>query len=641
VTRSFLSGSALLCALAVELALAGPRLSQTFDEANHLFAGYRYWRCRDFGINPEHPPLAKLLAGAPLLSFRLREPDTPCGESTTTTAEDFAEAREFLYRNDADRLLFAARMSVATLALLAGALVFAWSFRLGGARAALLGLAFFAFEPTIVAHSALVTTDMAVSCFLLAAVWAWEKAPQSSLYLALTGLFAGLCIASKHSGVLVLPLLVILAPFYFKGRRRTLSIGASLVAVAALSTVVLWATYGFRFDPRGPGQRMSVSLARYIERSTEMSGVAPRSLQVVQALDRARVLPESYLYGAANVLIGSASGGHTFLFGRLYPTGVWFYFPCALLVKWTLGFTGMLVLALFGIRTALPRVVLVLLPPTAYLLVTMTSHMNIGVRHVLPMFPFLCVFVGVQGAALLEKRAVLVYALLACHAFSSLRAFPDFLAYSNELFGGPEGTYRVLSDSNADWGQGLKEARAYLETKGHSECALAYFGTAPPEYYKLPCRALPGSPGRPAANVERRLEGTVLVSAGLLAGIPSGPGALNPFEPFQAVAPKAVIGGSLLAFEGRFDVPLLAALSHEEKARVFLDEGRFEAAVREAEEAVALAPEDPFARRALGRALEKSGSLQEARGALEAARRLAQAHAPEFHPRLLRSLDEP
>jgi tetratricopeptide (TPR) repeat protein len=630
-----LLSAGLLLVFVSEWASTVPRLSQTFDEADHLFAGFRYWTCGDFGINPEHPPLAKLVAAAPLVLMGVREEGTPCAETLTTTAEDYAQAREFLFSHDPDRLLNAARLSEGVFALLAALLVLAWASRLGGPKAGTLALALFVFEPTVVAHSALVTTDMAVTAFLLAACWAWERAPDSAPHVVLAGVFSGLCLASKHSGALVFPLLVLLSVPLFKGRWGRGA--ASLLAAMLVGWITLWGSYGFRFAARRGPLAMTSSLPQYIERSTRRSGVAP--LVLVETLERLRVLPQAYLYGTANVLIGSGAGGHTYLFGTLYPRGVWFYFPSALLVKWTLGFMALLAVALVGLGRAPPRARLLLVPALAYLLVTMTSRMNIGVRHALPIFPFLCVLVGVQAAVLLEGRALLLGAFLALHAASSLRGFPDYLAYSNELFGGAKSTYRVLSDSNADWGQGLKEARAYLESRGVRDCALAYFGTADPVRYGVPCRALPGSPPRPTPVIDRLVEGPLLVSAGLWAGIPSGPGLLNPMEPLRGVPPTAVIGGSLLVFEGRFDLPLLAAQTRDARSRVLLDEGRTQAALDEAEEAVRLAPQDPFVRRTLARVLLKAGDPDRAQKALEEARRLAETMSPLFHQRLLRSLE--
>jgi tetratricopeptide (TPR) repeat protein len=628
----------LFLVLALELALAAPRLSQTFDEADHLFAGYRYWKCGDFGLNPEHPPLAKLVAALPLLVGEVKEPGVPCGDSTTTTAEDFALGKEFLYLNDAPRLLFEARMSAAFFTLLTALLVYLGARGLGGGEAGLLGLALFVFEPTVLAHGALVTTDIAVSAFLLGAVLAWERAPGRGGFLVLAGVSSGLCLAAKHSGALVFPILVLLIPAYW-GRKR---LGAALLALGLVGLIawgVLWSVYDFRFDPRPQGHAMTVSLEGYMERATGMSGTSPRGLGLVRALDRARALPESYLYGAANVLVGSASGGRTFLFGKLLPEGVWYYFPTAALVKETLGFLGLLVLGIAGLGGARGRALLI--PPCFYLAFAMTSKMNIGIRHLLPIVPFLSIFLGLELER--SRRKWLALSLLLAHALSSLRSFPDYLAYSNEVVGGPRATYRVLSDSNADWGQGLVAAARDLEERGIKDCALAYFGTAEPSAYGVHCRTLPGSPEVPTRPLGETLSGTVLLSAGLWAGLTSGPPPLNPYASFRERTPARVLAGSLLVYEGTFDVRLLSALTHEAQARVLADEGRISAALLEAQEASRLAPLDPFVRRSLARILRRAGRKDEAAEAFATARRLAAAQGPEFHPRLLRSLaeDEP
>src|SRR5205814_1273822 len=123
------------------------------------------------------------------------------------------------------------------------------------------------------------------------------------------------------------------------------------------------------------------------------------------------------------------------------------------------------------------------------------SGMNIGVRHILPVYPFLMVLAGWAAWRLIEHRRAWVYVivgLLFFSAVSSIRAYPSYLAYSNELWGGPSQTYRYLSDSNADWGQQLKATKKYLDNRHIDHCWFAYFADVVVDtaYYGIPCKPL-------------------------------------------------------------------------------------------------------------------------------------------------------
>src|SRR5438105_1301859 len=173
-SRRFLASAVvlLLVALFIELAFSIRRETQTWDEDCHIFAGYSYWTRGDFGMNPEHPPLIKLLASSPLLGMSLKAPAHP---KIFSKEEDFTTSAQFVYGNDADKILFRARMAASVLTLLLALLLFAATRELFGTVAALIALYLFVFEPTVLAHGALVTTDMGLSCFLFAAVYAFYR----------------------------------------------------------------------------------------------------------------------------------------------------------------------------------------------------------------------------------------------------------------------------------------------------------------------------------------------------------------------------------------------------------------------------------------------------------------------------------
>jgi hypothetical protein len=643
--RTPLVVAGLLLLLALQLALFVSRQSQTWDEGDHLYAGYRSLTHADFGLNPEHPPLAKMLAAAPLLGMDLRIPPL---QGRDFKREAFLGGRDFVFGNDADAVLFRARMSAGLLTLLLALLTFLAAREMFGTAAGLTALALLAFDPNLLAHGALVTTDAGLSCFILASVYAFYRYVRAPSWprIALSGLAAGLALATKHTGLLVLPILALLALAEWLGARggtmhapfrtRGLRLAGALALIGILAVLVLWASYGFRYAARPDGLALNPPASQILSQVPK-----PYQGDLLATLARWRVLPESYLCGLADVLVMEAYY-RSYLFGKAYPHGVWFYFPSAFLVKSTLAFLvlpAVIGAAIVTRRLAARREIFFLaVPPLFYLLVAMSSRMNIGVRHILPMYAFIAVLGSgaLWAFAYRDKRWVYATAaVLVLHLGSSVRAFPSYMAYSNELWGGPAKTYKHLSDSNSDWAQQLKSLKRYLDARGVRDCWFAYFGqgTADLGYYGIPCRPLPTLDGfwlKEVPQVPEQIEGTVVISAGVLSGFEAGPGALHLYGAFERITPTAQIDGGLLVYEGRFQIPLASSLARAEKAEAELAGGRPEVALEDARRAVALAPSAVKPNVVLGDALVALGRPDEARPSYESALRSARTIEPEF-----------
>jgi tetratricopeptide (TPR) repeat protein len=342
----------------------------------------------------------------------------------------------------------------------------------------------------------------------------------------------------------------------------------------------------------------------------------------------------------------------SFLLGRIYPHGVWFYFPVAFAIKSSLTFLILLAVtlwALFTRRFTRWREVLFLtIPPVFYLIIAMSSGMNIGVRHILPMYLFLSVLIG-GAAAILIKRdrrwAYAVVVLLAYQAASTVRIYPAYMAYANELWGGPSQTYKLLSDSNADWGQQLKDVKHYLDTHNIKDCWFIYFAEGPvnANYYGVPCKLLPTMDSmwvHEELQAPRAIDGTVLISAGDLSGFEFGPGELNPYEQFKSLKPKAVIDYSVFVYEGHFEIPLAASLSHSQQAGSMLEAHQLDRALAEAKLAVSLAPRVVQPNALMGDILAASGRSEEARSYYEKALTLARSVEPEFQVTWIKNLEQ-
>ncbi|MGA7637677.1 MAG: glycosyltransferase family 39 protein, partial [Candidatus Acidiferrales bacterium] len=187
------------------------RESLTFDEDDHMFAGYMMWHTKDYGLNPEHPPFVKLLATSPLLGRALWVPEL---QGRNFKDEAYLSGRDWLARNDGDRnqLVFQMRVAAGLLAVALSLVIFLAARESFGDWAAIFALALAAFDPNILAHSALVTTDIGVSLFFLASTWCFYRYVKhpTAQRLAVAGVVAGLLLATKHSGVMLAPILALL-----------------------------------------------------------------------------------------------------------------------------------------------------------------------------------------------------------------------------------------------------------------------------------------------------------------------------------------------------------------------------------------------------------------------------------------------
>jgi tetratricopeptide (TPR) repeat protein len=210
-----------------------------------------------------------------------------------------------------------------------------------------------------------------------------------------------------------------------------------------------------------------------------------------------------------------------------------------------------------------------------------------------------------------------------------------YLAYSNELWGGPSQTYRYLTDSNADWGQQLKAVKKYLESRHTQDCWFAYFAAVvvDPTYYGVNCKPLTTIASvwlQPKIDIPASIDGPVLISAGVLSGYEFGPGQLNPYAQFQQLRPTAVIEDGVFVFDGHFEIPLAAALNHTTRAQLAVRANNLQDALSEAQAAAALAPHSLQAQAELGDVLRRLGRTEESRAAFQKALTSAETIGPEF-----------
>jgi hypothetical protein len=543
-----LAALGLLTAFAV-LAVASVReKSGTYDELFHVTGGYTSWVKDDFRIHNTNGNLVQRWIALPLLGMNLDLPpgDSPGWQRPAYFGIEFGHQFFFRSGNDPDAMLRQARAMVVILGVALAALTGLWSRRLFGRRGGLVSLALFAFSPTMLAHGQIATSDMAAALAFTASTWClWTLLHRlTPATFASSCLVVGAAAAVKFSTpMLGLVAAAMAAVRVVRDRPWTMRLGgrtwllrgrlASVGVVAALgaahllaAAAVIWACYGWRYSAfaeagDGPGEFCDPWSTVMEMRSRVAAGL-------IAFCRDWRLLPEAYLHGLAHTLRFSEERPAYFL-GDCSRTGWWAYHPYCYWAKTTLATHALTLLGVAAIawrsrgwfrwswRAGLAS--LYRLTPLAALLVVywtaaIRSNLNLGVRHVLPVYPATLILAGAAaiwtwrqarpasetpvGGGLLRRllrdgwrpMAALVGLLLAIHVLEAALVYPNFLAYFNVAVGGPRQGYRQLVDSNLDWGQDLPGLAKWQ--RNHRRRAaddrpfyLEYLGSSSPEHYGI------------------------------------------------------------------------------------------------------------------------------------------------------------
>jgi 4-amino-4-deoxy-L-arabinose transferase-like glycosyltransferase len=503
----------LFASLLLVIAITSMRtISMTWDELAHLPAGCTYIRFHDYHLNPEHPPFIKLLAGLGALTAHPRL-DT----YNWRNVDQWRYGEIFYDDNGADRMLFRGRLPIVLLSVLLGLAVYCCAWELYGWKAGCLALLLYLLNPDLLAHGQLVTTDLGLSCFLFISVYTfWRALLRLTIGRGLlTCVAIGLTLSTKFSGVLIIPMLVITGLIFAFSkypvklellRKRVVlgkpviklsAVGGLLIAAGVVSLVIIWGCYGFRYAI-SPDPLISSDLrwGYYLEKP----GVVVKAARLAKTI---HLVPEAYTYGFVSV-VDSAERRYSFLLGNYSWAGWWYYFIITFLIKTPLALIGLIVLGGFFMRrygAGWAMESTLLLPPAFYFAVAMANSLNIGHRHVLPIYPFLIVFASkITRAFEVPRRkalSIVVALLLVWHVAATAYIYPHFLSYFNEITGGPGNGWKWVGDSNIDWGQDLKALGDYHRRNPETPLYIFILGNGNPKSYGLDdVRLLPGAPLR-------------------------------------------------------------------------------------------------------------------------------------------------
>jgi hypothetical protein len=449
--------------------------SVTIDEPSHVMVGYAFLTRGDTRLMLNGPILPNALGAAPLLmqpNLKLTPADDPMwGKNDHNGISD-----DFIWNNTASPfvLIYLSRLPFIFLSWLLGALIFRWASERVSGWAGVFALALYVFDPNLLAHSRLAMTDFAPTALAVFALYAfdrWLRQVQNRKWLIATGICTGLMLASKFSLIMFAAALVIIVLLRFIKSDRRWSAFSGVLFIFLIAALTIWGVYAFQIGPINPG------------------GVpvpAPGFWREWQSA-------QYYLN----------QPWPNYLFGQTSETGWWYYFPIALLLKTPLPLLILFIAAL--IRTAIKRTwsadLIFLLPSLLLFISLLFSTNNLGYRYLLPIVPLIIIYVSglwprtishsLLPAVSLSRSQLALLLLLVWSVIGTLRIYPYYLTYFNEIVGGPDRGRYILSDSNIDWGQDMVGLKNYVAQNHIDQIKLSYFGIAHPTAYGLTTQAIP------------------------------------------------------------------------------------------------------------------------------------------------------
>ncbi|HEY4499736.1 MAG TPA: glycosyltransferase family 39 protein [Candidatus Paceibacterota bacterium] len=522
--------------------------SAIFDETAHIGAGYSYVKYLDYRLNPEHPPLIKILAGVPLLFQSLNFPNTIPAWTTEINGQ-WEIGGKFLYEqgNDANQIIFLARIFPVLITLLTIFFIYFWSKELVGRWWALLPTFLFGFSPIVLTHGHFVTTDMGATFGALISLYTFGRALQSPTKKTIVwaGIAFGIAQLIKFSAILLIPVFLIIitvnygkkivqywTPIAYDQKWKkyrtwcwehcTVFFGAGIISLIVVYTGYLLFTWNYPVVKQVADTQATIGSFR----------VQPLAQLTIWMAGNPVLRPLAhYFFGVLMVAQRSAWGNSSYFLGELSGTGTWQYFPTVYAMKETLPTLMFLTLALFlsigkigwnlrsGIKTGARSFLNYLETHSTefsfwvfiavYWLASIRSPLNIGVRHILPTLPFIymlatgalrrwcsvapIIFTLNMSEKLLNTLRIIVTTsvkygvigiLLIWFSAETISSAPYFLSYFNNAFGGTRYGYQYVTDSNFDWGQDLLRLQQWVHKNIPNEkIAVDYFGGGSPSYY--------------------------------------------------------------------------------------------------------------------------------------------------------------
>ncbi|GBE16803.1 dolichyl-phosphate-mannose-protein mannosyltransferase [bacterium BMS3Abin15] len=505
--------------------------STTFDEKAHIVAGYSYVKYNDMRLNPEHPPLLKDIAGAPLLLMDIDFPDKNA-LWTDGVNEQWSLGDEFINSNNVDKVTFWSRFPLILIALLLGFFIFQWTKELAGTVAGLFALVLYSFDPNVLGHNHYVTTDIGIAAFIFISFYFFIKFLKKPSWrnTILAGIFLGLAQLTKFSAVLLFPFFALVILIYAMSRKKPGFVKTSnlrfrlenlwnyigkYVLIAVICFAAIWILY-YLNTFNMPSDKID-AVADWALTSKEIGEIAKTVIANVSGVAFFKPVG-AYMLGVAMVFARVAGGNTYYFLGNVSNDASPLYFPLVFLIKETLPF---LFLLLFTSLYAFFQIMANVLSRKGniikkvwevlsdylrtgvaqysmfgfialYSFLSITGNLNIGFRHLFPIMPFLYVLIAkkvfdflknIRSESTRKVFNIILVVFVIWIVLIPVVSFPSYLSYFNELVGGPKNGYKYVTDSNVDWGQDLKRLRDWVEENNVDKIRVDYFGGSSPEYY--------------------------------------------------------------------------------------------------------------------------------------------------------------
>ena len=400
--------------------------------------------------------------------------EQPTGFYTYPHLEAGYFGQALLYRgvNDADQLLTWSRLMQVVITLSTGLVIFGWARSLSNNTGGLIALTTWVFNPMALAYGHLVITDPGLAFTFALALWAFNRfaAQPNPMRATLAGLTIALALLTKYVAVILLPVCAVVAGLHIwrdRSEGRQWLVGLSVMALTCYGVILLcYAPYW------APPPAITAEMAAHLKVPTWFT------------TSRLVLVPRDYFRGLALMLVHAKQGHLAYLCGEWSERGWWYYFPVALALKTPVALLGLAGLCRVSRRDG--RLV-PLLGALIFLGFAMTSHADIGVRHVLPVFPLLSVVIGASVAKASRRMQIAGWILCGWLAVAAVRSCPDYIPYFNEVAGGAARGHEYLVDSNLDWGQDVKRLKTYVERHHTEKLSGSYFGPGGAlAYYGIP-----------------------------------------------------------------------------------------------------------------------------------------------------------
>lgn len=441
----------LACCFFLQVFLGSLQKSLTWDEPSYIAAGYTYLKFNDFRLNPSHPPLMQILVGSPLCFIDINAPgqDDPVWQNQNPVV---AYGRKLIFEsgNDVWKISTLARLPVMLVSTFLILLMFFWGRQLYGTVPGLFAAAIASFSPNLIAHAGFATEDAGCTVFMSAAVcsfWLALKMNNKKFWI-LCGVITGLALLSKYTALLLFPIYFGLIVFklindHSWGTIKNLLTSMLLMIFSAF--VIVGAGYNFSFN-----------FPLYFTGITKIYGDAANNPYPV------------YLMGTIR------DGVH------------WYYNLAAFIMKVPVPFLLLLTasVSLLTNKNLFKRDIYVLFPAAVIIIAAFFDQANLGLRRILPAFPFLFLFTAQVISSIQAKYRKFAVFMLVLYIIVSLQVYPDHLSFFNVFSGGPDNGPYLLDDSNIDWGQDLPSLARIQKEKYHGKpFKLFYFGTSVPTAY--------------------------------------------------------------------------------------------------------------------------------------------------------------